>query len=96
MNQSEADSGILVIPTLTRTQVAERIAIRLAEQLGDTKLSGWAFDRFYRVELGEEQLEPGYEDLIGHVLDELMFADDRHFQIGEFELRALAARLEGI
>ena len=96
MNQREADTGTILIPTLTRVQVAEQITIRLAGQIGDTKLSGWAFDRFYRLELGEEQLELGHEDLIRDVLDELMFADDAQFQIGELELRALVARLEGI
>lgn len=96
MNQSEADTGTLLVPTLTRTQVAEQIMIRLAGKIGDSKLSGWAFDRFYRLELGEEQLEPGYEELIGYVLDELMFADDPQFQIGEADLRALVLRLEGI
>ena len=64
MSQSEANSSALSIPILTRTQVAEQIMNRLAGRIADTRLSGWAFDHFYRLELGEEQPESGYDCLL--------------------------------
>jgi hypothetical protein len=78
---------------VTRRLVAEQISARLAGRLSDTALANWAFERFYAVELGEVTLEPGAEQVIADVLDELMFGDDSDFRLGEAELEALRERL---
>jgi hypothetical protein len=93
MSQSEAAAGPLAVPILTRPQVAQQIMSHLVGQISAAKLSSWAFDHFYQLELEAEQLEPGHEELLEYVLDELMFGDDPHFQIDENGLRALVARL---
>jgi hypothetical protein len=78
---------------VTRRIVAEQISARLGGRLSDAALASWAFERFYAVELGEATLEPGAEQLIADVLDELMFGDDPDFRLGEAELGALLERL---
>jgi hypothetical protein len=80
--------------TLTRAEVAQRIAARLAGTLSNKQLATWAFDRFYEFELGTAQAEPAYEDVIEDILDELMFSDDSGFELNEASLRSLIARLE--
>jgi hypothetical protein len=39
-------------------------------------------------------LEPGADDLLREVLDELMFADDEAFALDDDALRALLTRLQ--
>jgi hypothetical protein len=73
MSQSEAAAGPLPIPILTRTQVAEQMISHLAGQISAAKLSSWAFDHFYQLELEAEQLEPGHEELLEYVLVLLFF-----------------------
>jgi hypothetical protein len=80
--------------TLTRAEVAQRIAARLEGALSNKQLATWAFDRFYEFELGTAQAEPPYEDVIQDILDELMFSDDDSFELDEASLRSLLARLE--
>jgi hypothetical protein len=93
MSQNKAAADPLAVPILTRTQVAEQLISHLSGQISAAKLSSWAFDHFYQLELEAEQLEPGHEELLEYVLDELMFGDDPHFQIDESGLRALVTRL---
>lgn len=80
-------------PLITCAAVTERIMARLTGHLSDAMLAAWAFDRFYAVELGEEELEPGAEEPLSDALDKLMFGDDPGFRLNEEELRALAAQL---
>lgn len=82
--------------TLTRAIVAEQLRARLNGQLDDGKLAGWAFDHFYQVELGEEILEAGYEPVIAHILDTLMFSDDTDFRLNQEELRTLITQLGNV
>jgi hypothetical protein len=78
---------------LMRAALIERITARLDGRLNDVALAAWAFDRFYAEELGAEEYEPGADQLIADVLDQLMFDDDPVFQLDEEELRALIAQL---
>ena len=78
---------------VTRAAVIAQIEDRLAGQLDDTALAGWAFDRFYAQELGQEDYEAGAEPAIADALDALMFDDNPGFQLDQEELRALIARL---
>jgi hypothetical protein len=78
---------------LTRAAVIGQIEERIAGRLDDAALAAWAFDRFYAVELGQEQYEPGAELAIADALDALMFDDDPGFRLDEEELRALIAQL---
>ena len=79
--------------TVTRADVIAQIEDRLAGRLDDSALAGWAFDRFYAQELGQEDYEVGAEPAIAYALDVLMFDDDPSFQLDQEELRALIARL---
>lgn len=79
---------------VTCAQVADQIKARLAGQIDYAALAGWAFDRFYQLELGEEVVAEEEADLIADVLDTLMFADEPAFRLTEEELRALIAQLE--
>jgi hypothetical protein len=79
--------------SLTRATVIAHIEERIAGRLDDEALAAWAFDRFYAVELGQEQYEPGAELAIANALDALIFDDDPDFRLGMEELRALIAQL---
>jgi len=79
--------------SLTRAAVVAQIEERIAGRIDDEALAAWAFDRFYAVELGQEQYEPGAELAIANALDALMFDDDPDFRVGMEELRALVAQL---
>jgi hypothetical protein len=76
-----------------RAAVVAQIEERIAGRIDDEALAAWAFDRFYAVELGQEQYEPGAELAIANALDALMFDDDPDFRLGMEELRALIAQL---
>ena len=78
---------------VTRAAVITQIEDHLAGKLIAAALAAWAFDRFYAVELGQEQLETGAETGIADALDTLMFDDDPTFRLDAEELRALIAQL---
>jgi hypothetical protein len=78
---------------VTRAAVIARIEEHLAGKLGAAALAAWAFDRFYALEIGEEQSEAGAEPVIADALDTLMFDDDPNFRLYAEELRALIAQL---
>lgn len=71
-----------------------RITERLDGRLSDAALAAWAFDRFYAIEQGEEEVEADASGAIAEILDELMFADDATFALDDADLRRLIARLE--
>lgn len=79
--------------TISREAVAERIGERVAGRLSAAALAKWAFDSFYRMELGEALPAPEEDPLLDEALDALMFGDDPGFQLSEDELRELALRL---
>ncbi|KAB8140421.1 hypothetical protein F8S13_23390 [Chloroflexia bacterium SDU3-3] len=78
---------------IRRSEVIERIEARLAGQLAQSALAGWAFDRFYAEELGNEVYEPGAEGALADALDALMFCDDPGFGLDTSELAALIQNL---
>lgn len=78
---------------LTRNDVITTIEAHLAGQMNAVALAGWAFDRFYAHDLGEEEIDEEDAEVIMAVLDELMFADDAAFALDEIALRTLIARL---
>jgi hypothetical protein len=80
--------------TLAGAEVEQQIRARLAGAISGAQLAKWAFDRFYQLELGVAQPEPGREELLERVLDELMFSDEAGFELDEAGLRDLLARLE--
>jgi hypothetical protein len=80
--------------TLLRTEVIAQIEASLAGKLSTKQLAGWAFNQFYKLEMGTSQPEPAYADAIEQVLDELMFADEPSFALDTASLRALLAQLE--
>jgi hypothetical protein len=81
---------------VTRDLVRAQVEARLAKRLNDAQLAGWAFDRFYRIEVGEQRYEPGSEELLADTLDELMFSDEPGFALDEEGLRMLVARLQTV
>lgn len=66
----------------------------LAGRATHEQLTGWAFDRFYAIEQGEDEVEEADAEPIGAALDDLMFADDESFALDEADLRRLIARLQ--
>lgn len=82
------------VPVIHRADVAAKIQARLVGKLSANALAGWAFDRFYAEELGNEAYETDAEAVIADVLDALMFSDDAGFGLSEAELRDLAAQLQ--
>jgi hypothetical protein len=88
-----ADLPEVAPPTLIRLQITEQIQARLDGKISDAQLAKWAFDRFYKIELEELQLEETHAEVLSDVLDELMFADDSHFRLEDAHLHTLLARL---
>jgi hypothetical protein len=78
---------------VSRAAVIAKIEEHLAGKLSAAALANWAFDRFYALELGQEQFETEAEPVIANALDTLMFDDDPHFRLDLEELRALIAQL---
>ena len=78
---------------LTNTDVITQIERRLAGTLSAAALSEWAFDRFYALEQAEETVDEVYAEVIGEVLDDLMFADDDDFALEPADLQRMIARL---
>ncbi|NJN16040.1 MAG: hypothetical protein HC822_07025 [Oscillochloris sp.] len=67
---------------------------RLSGQISAQALASWAFDRFYAIEEGVEVIAPEDEDVLGAVLDDLMFADEESFALDDTDLRRFIARLQ--
>lgn len=78
---------------LTRNDVITWIEARLAGRIDDRELAGWAFERFYAEEQGEESFAEEDAELIGEVLDDLMFADEAAFALDRTALQAMIERL---
>ena len=81
-------------PTLTRADILEQLERYLGGSLNQNALAAWAFKQFADEE--EELLvyEPGCEDVISEVLDELMWADAAPFALDPATAQALAERLK--
>jgi hypothetical protein len=77
-----------------RNDVITKINERLRGQIGDAALAAWAFDVFYAIDQGEDEVDADGGDAIADALDELMFADEKPFALDDADLRRLIARLE--
>jgi hypothetical protein len=80
----------MTVDMLTRQQVIER----LQHGPHEAALAAWAFDQFYAAEDGRISYEPGYQQVIGTVLDDLMFSDRDEFRLLNDDIARLIARLE--
>lgn len=76
---------------ITATELITQIERRLANQISDKELAGWAFDRFYELELSDEPLAE--DEPLNDILDDLTFADEPDFALSELDLQRLLARL---
>lgn len=94
MDPDETDGADHELPVLGRQELAAQVQARLAGSLNANALAAWAYARFYEEEMELLSLEPGADDLLREVLDELMFADDASFALDDNALRALLARLQ--
>jgi hypothetical protein len=94
MNPEETGGVGEELPALGREEVAAKLRERLAGRLDAKALAAWAYARFYEEEMEQLSLEPGADDLLREVLDELMFADDETFALDDDALRALLTRLQ--
>lgn len=65
----------------------------LAGQISAGELARRAFDMFYDLDQGALAVYEEDIDVVAEVLDELIFADDTHFALGEADVRRLIARL---
>ena len=88
MNEASAGEKLT-----TRADVIVKIEARLAGTLSTKALAGWAFDRFYAEELGNETYEPEAEQAIADALDALMFSDDADFGLEPDALQQLIGQL---
>lgn len=79
---------------LTRQDVREQLAGFLDGRLSTQRLAAWAFDSFCDEE--EELLvyEPGYDEVIADVLDELVWVDSAPFTLDPEVARELLRRLD--
>jgi hypothetical protein len=80
-------------PILTREELRKAIEQFLAGELGASALATWAFDQFYAAEEAGLVYEPGSEQIIGEILDELMWADSTPFVLEVEAARRLHERL---
>ena len=78
---------------LTREELRQAIERFLDGELGASALATWAFDQFYAAEEAGLVYEPGSEEIIGEVLDELMWADSAPFVLEAAAARRLQERL---
>ncbi|MBX0328545.1 hypothetical protein K2Z83_12740 [Oscillochloris sp. ZM17-4] len=76
-----------------RNDIIVRINERLRGQISDAALAAWAFDLFYAIEQGDEEVAEADSDVVSDALDELMFADEEPFALGDADLHRLLARL---
>jgi hypothetical protein len=81
-------------PVVMRELVREKLAELRARTLNSTQLAAWAFEQFYKVESGSVRYEPGYEEMLADVIDELIFGDEAGFELGDQDLGALMERLQ--
>ncbi|MEI7772305.1 MAG: hypothetical protein WCI67_20105 [Chloroflexales bacterium] len=79
---------------VNRDDVIAKINARLRGTIGDAALAAWAFDTFYAIDQGEEEVDADGSDAIADALDQLMFADEKPFALDEADLRRLIASLE--
>lgn len=77
-----------------RDDIIAKINARFSGQISPAALATWAFDIFYAIDQGEEVVDAEGSDAIADVLDELMFADEAPFALGDADLRRMIARLE--
>ncbi|HMQ31366.1 MAG TPA: hypothetical protein PKD53_11595 [Chloroflexaceae bacterium] len=80
---------------LARRDVIAKLEDRLAGLIDDQGLAAWAFDSYYAIEQGTLSVAPDDADPLAEALDDLMFADEPSFALGEADLRRLIARLQG-
>jgi hypothetical protein len=78
---------------LTREELRKAIERFLSGELGAPALAAWAFDQFYAAEEDVLVYEPGSEEIIEEVLDELMWADSAPFALEAAAARRLQERL---
>jgi hypothetical protein len=78
---------------ITATELITQIERRLANEISNEALAAWAFDRFYELELSEDDPAEAEDGPIGEILDELMFADEPDFALSEVDLQRLLTRL---
>ncbi len=86
--------NVYTMEVLSRHDVIEQLRAATQGQLDAQRLAQWAFDQFYAEEQGTLEFEPGYRRAIGAVLDDLMFGDERSFQLTDVELQRLIRQLE--
>ena len=79
---------------ISRNDVIIKINERLRSQISDAAIAAWAFDLFYSIEQGEEEVDTESCDGITDALDELMFADEKPFALDDADLYRLITRLE--
>ena len=79
---------------LTRADVREQIERFAAGTLPPEALAAWAFDQFCDETEGLVSYEAGFEELIGAVLDALMWMDSAPFGLDPAALRQLQQRLD--
>ena len=79
---------------LTRADVREQIERFAAGTLPPEALAAWAFDQFCDEAEGLVSYEAGFEDIIGGVLDELMWMDSAPFGLDLTAARQLQQRLD--
>ncbi len=79
---------------LTRQAVRDQLTAFLDGKLSSQRLAGWAFDSFCDEE--EELLvyEPGFEEVIAEVLDELVWVDSAPFTLEPEVASQLLRRLD--
>ncbi len=80
---------------LSRRDVIAKLEDRLAGRIDDRGLAAWAFDSYYAIEQGTLSVAPEDADPIAESLDDLIFADDPSFALGDADLLRLIARLQG-
>lgn len=80
--------------TLNRATVTQQIERFTHNQLSPQALAAWAFDQICDEEEELLEYEPGYDEVIAAVLDDLMWADEPTFRLDHDTARALQMRLE--
>jgi hypothetical protein len=80
--------------TLHRATVIHQIERFLNDEVSPQALAAWAFDQICDREEELLTYEPGYDEVIGAVLDDLMWADEPTFRLDHDTARALQTRLE--
>ncbi len=79
---------------LTRQDILTQLHAAMVGKLTEQQLAAWAFEQFYAEEAGRLEFEPGYRQIIGAVLDELMFGDAESFRLKNEDFQRLREQLE--